>query len=120
MFNYLCFFLFFLTSCAHHKDVYPSKFGVHTISFSTPSKKEGHKSAMEQAIHFCERDGKKFYMVDEKIRPIKGESGKQEGRMQLGAAEKNNFPFTKLRSTTVSEQRFHKIYQLVMRFRCRV
>lgn len=57
--------LFFLISCAHHRDVRPNASGEHLVSFKTDRKNEGHQNAIRQANHFCEQEQKRAYIVKE-------------------------------------------------------
>lgn len=57
-------------SCAHHKDVRPGSSGIHTVSFETETKTEGHRSGLSQANHYCESLSKKAYVIKEKSKYI--------------------------------------------------
>ncbi len=58
--------LFFIASCAHHRDVRPGVDGVHRVVVPTPDQDEGSRSAIAQANHYCESQKKAAAFVEEK------------------------------------------------------
>lgn len=59
--------LFFVISCAHHRDVRPGVEGVHRVVIQTDDQEEGNREAISQANHYCEEKGKSAaFMTEDK------------------------------------------------------
>lgn len=56
---------FFISGCAHHRNVRPGEDGTHKVIFQTEDKNTGGDDAMSQAEHFCEKQGKYPVVISE-------------------------------------------------------
>lgn len=56
---------FFVSACAHHKDVRAGADGIHRVVINTDDKEEGAREAIRQANHFCEQRNMTAAFVNE-------------------------------------------------------